>query len=266
MSPAAQHTADPGADLTLRRRLISGIPALELSALPGDEKRPLVIMIHGLEAAKEHVLPYAYRIAQAGFHAVFFDAREHGERAGAAIQAASPEEKKGRLYEIIRATAGDIDTVIDDLIDHPRADAGRIGLMGFSMGGMIVYRYLTGRRWPGVRAAVPVIATPAFSEQLTADLARDPSPAAISDRSVLTRIGGRDPAACLSALRDLPLLILNGTADEHMPIEPIRRFYRLAKKLYGRKTRIRMVEYDGVGHVITPEMMMSAVGWLKRYV
>jgi dienelactone hydrolase len=265
VNQGAQHTADAGAEHILRRRLISGIPAVELSAPPDGEKRPLVIMIHGLEAAKEHVLPYAYRIAQAGFHAVFFDAREHGERTGADFQAASPAEKRGRLYDIIQATAGDIDTVIDDFIDHPRADAGRIGLMGFSMGGMIVYRYVTGRRWPGVRAAVPVIATPAFSEQLNADPAGDPSPAAIQDRRILSRIGGRDPAACLSALRDLPLLILNGTADEHMPIEPIRRFYRQAKKLYGRKTLIRMVEYDGVGHIITPEMMTAAVDWLKRY-
>lgn len=265
MNEAAGKDPHPVPDLTLRHHLISGIPALELFAGSSDGKQPLVIMMHGLEAAKETVLPYAYRVAQAGCYTVSFDAREHGERAGSAFQKTTPLEKRGRLYDIIFATAGDIDTVIDDYSGHPRVDTDRIGLVGFSMGGMIVYRYLAGRRRVGVRAAVPVIATPAFAEKLNNDMAGDSALAAVYQRASISRIIERDPVGHLSKLPDLPLLILNGTADEHMPIEPIRKFYRQVKKLYELKTRIRMVEYDGVGHLITPEMMADATDWLKEF-
>ena len=222
-------------DLTLRHRFISGIPAMELSAPPSVGKQPLVIMIHGLEAAKETVLPYAYRLAQAGLYTVCFDTREHGERTSPAFQAASRPEKMSRLYDIIFATAADIDTVIGDFADRSRIDIGRIGLVGFSMGGMIIYRYLTRGRHPGVRAAAAIIATPAFVRKIESDMARDPVLAGLVDEKVLSEIAARDPSSRFSALRDLPLLILNGTADGHMPIDDIRDFYRQAKDLYDHK-------------------------------
>jgi len=252
-------------DLTLRHRLICGIPALELFARIGNGKQPLVIMIHGFEAAKEHVLPYAYRLAEKGFYTVFFDAREHGERAGPAVPDASPLEKKARLYELSFATAADIDTVIDDYSGHPRADAGRIGLVGFSMGGMTIYRYAAGFRRPGVKAAVPVIATPAFTEKLKHDMAADPDLAALYDEKSISGIADRDPRRHPARMTDLPLLILNGTADELMPVDHVRAFYREMKALYSRKELIRMIEYPGIGHLITAEMMIDVADWLKRY-
>ena len=252
-------------DFTLKHRLISGIPALELYARSSDGSRPLIIMIHGLEAAKETALPYAYRLAQAGFHTVCFDAREHGERTNPAFQSASPAERMRRLYDIIFATAADIDTVIGDFADHSRVDIDRIGLVGFSMGGMIIYHYLTRGRHPGIRAAVPIIATPAFIRKIDSDRARDPALAGLVDEKTLSEIAGRDPSRRLSALPDLPLLILNGTADELMPIDDIRAFYRQAKDLYDRKDRIHMVEYEGAEHLIRPEMMAEAAGWMRLH-
>jgi dienelactone hydrolase len=265
LSEAAGKSPDRTIELVLRHRRISAIPALELSTPLYDEKKPLVIMIHGFEAAKEHVLPYAYRMAQAGFHTVFFDAREHGERSTATFRAASPLEKKGQLYDIILVTATDIDTVIGAYADDPRVDTDRIGLMGFSMGGMITYRYCTGNRSSGLRAAVSVIATPDFVRKIENDLARDPALATFYDRKATSRIADRDPASRLAKLPDLPLLILNSTDDEHMPIDHVRSFYRKARDLYGRKDLIQMIEYDGVGHVITAEMMEATAGWLKEH-
>jgi dienelactone hydrolase len=265
LNRAAGKNAAGMLDLSLRRRLISGIPALELFPLPEAETRPLVIIIHGLEASKETALPYAYRLAREGLHTVCFDAREHGERAIPDSRAVTPPEMRARLYDIVWATAEDIDTIIAGFAGRSRVDNERIGLVGFSMGGMIIYRYLSRGRPSGIRAAVPVIATPAFAGKLERDRSRDPVLAGRYDDDALSLVVARDPSRNLAWLKDLPLLILNGTADEHMPIDQVRDFYRRAKELYGRKDRIRMVEYEGGEHVITPAMMTETAGWLKHF-
>ena len=72
--------------LTIQHKRISNIPALELYSDQGAQKRPLVIMLHGFTATKEHVLPYAYHVARAGYHAVLFDSPDHGERESAVFR------------------------------------------------------------------------------------------------------------------------------------------------------------------------------------
>jgi dienelactone hydrolase len=252
-------------DFTLRHRHISGIPALELFSEQTKGKRPLVIMLHGLEATKDHVLPYGYRVAQEGFYTVFFDACEHGQRKTARFHDASAMLKKCHLYDIIFQTSHDIDVIIDAFADHPMVDINRIGLMGFSMGGMVVYDYLTRGRSSGVRAAVSVIATPKFVNRIQKDMSGDPNLAKLYDQTAISNIAAHDPSHRLSELRDLPLLILNAIVDEHMPIEDVRSFYRQAKELYSCPDHIRLVEYEDIGHTITMEMMSEAGKWFRKF-
>ena len=89
---------------TLQQRTIRNIPTLELFQENGAQKRPLVIMLHGFTATKEHVLPYAYHVARAGYHAVLFDSPDHGERESAEFKNLSNVMKKVQLYDIVFQT------------------------------------------------------------------------------------------------------------------------------------------------------------------
>jgi dienelactone hydrolase len=250
---------------TLSSRRISGIPVLELYSEHAHENRPLVIMMHGLTARKENVLPYAYFVVQEGYHTVLFDAYEHGELETTRFHSYSNAQKNSHLYSIIFTSSKNIDTIIEAFADQHAVDHNRVGLIGFSMGGMMVYDYICRLRSPNVKAAVPIIATPAWQKSVRRNLAGDPEYAKYLDKEQILQIENRQPSNFLSTLKDFPLLILNGELDEIMPIEDIEEFYHQAKQHYTQKDLIRLMEYKGIGHTPTFEMALEAVAWLKRY-
>jgi len=250
---------------TLTSKKISGIPVLELYSEHAHKKRPLVIMMHGLTARKENVLPYAYFVAKEGYHTILFDAAEHGELETAQFCSYSNAQKKSHVYTIIFTSSKNIDTIIEAFAGEQTVDHNRVGLIGFSMGGMIVYDYICQRRSPHVKAAIPIIATPAWGKSVSRNLAGDPDYAKHLDEEKIFQIESRQPSNFLAALKDFPLLILNGESDEIMPIDDIKEFYHRAKQHYTQGDLIQLIEYKDVGHTPTFEMTSEAIAWLKKY-
>lgn len=250
---------------TLISKQISGIPVLELYSEHAQEKRPLVIMMHGLTARKENVLPYAYFVAKEGYHTILFDASEHGELETTQFRCYSNVQKKSHMYTIIFTSSKNIDTIIEAFADEQSVDHNRVGLIGFSMGGMMVYDYICQIRSPHVKAAVPIIATPAWGKSMRRNLAGDPEYVKHLDEEKILQIDSRQPSNFLSSLKDFPLLILNGELDEIMPIDDIKEFYHRAKQHYTQKDLIQLIEYKEVGHTPTFEMTSEAIAWLKKY-
>jgi dienelactone hydrolase len=230
-----------------------------------DHKRPLVIMIHGLAARKENVLPYAYYVAAEGYHTILFDAHNHGELETAQFREYSDVEKKVHMFTVIFESSKNITTIITAFADHPSVDSNRVGLVGFSMGGMIVYDYISRLRSPKVKAAVPIIATPEWGKAIRRNVTGDPDYAKHFDEQKILRIEQRQPSNYLSALKDFPLLILNGELDEIMPIEDTRSFYQKARQNYTQQKLIQLIEYENIGHTPTFEMISDAVAWLRKY-
>jgi len=251
--------------LTLTSRKISEIPVLELYWVGSGEKQPMVIMIHGFTARKENVLPYAYYVAKEGYHTILFDAYEHGELETAQFKNYSNLEKKAHMHTIIFKSSKNIDPIIAAFADHQSVDNKSVGLIGFSMGGMIVYDYIYRLRSPNVKVAVPIIATPQWEKSVRRDLARDPGFARYFDEQKISQIENRQPSSHLDKVKDFPLLILNGELDEIMPIGDVKEFYERAKRSFTHKELIKLIEYKGIGHTPTFEMLSEAIAWLKRY-
>jgi len=251
--------------LTLKHHLISQIPVLELYSDQTDQKRPLVIMLHGFRATKEHVLPYAYHVVRAGYHAVLFDSPDHGERETSEFKNLSNAEKKAHLYDIVFQTSKDINTIVTAFADHPSVDITRIGLAGFSMGGMIVCDYVSRQRVPGIQAAVSVIGTPEFGKKIRRDITLEPEYASHLAETDISAIESQQPSGRLTKLADFPLLVLNGALDEIISIEDVKAFYRQAKQEYRHKNLIKFVEYPETGHIITPEMLTETISWFGKY-
>lgn len=251
--------------LTLKGRRITGIPVLELYSETVHKKRPLVIMMHGLAARKENVLPYAYYVATEGYYTILFDAHDHGELETARFKNYSNLEKKAHIFTVIFKSSGNIDNIMNALGHNRSVDNNNVGLIGFSMGGMIVYDYICRHRSPNVRAAVPIIATPEWGKSVRKNSARDPDYAKYFTEKKISQIENRQPSNCLSTLKDFPLLILNGELDEIMPIDDTKEFYHQAKQHYTQEDLIQLIEYKGVGHTPTFEMAADAIAWFKKY-
>jgi predicted esterase len=246
----------------IEERRINEIPVLELYDLDDTAQKPVVLMLHGLGGCKESNLREAYRLVKEGFFVSVFDAYGHGEwRQGAARQL-TKMERIADLPNIIPNTIKMIDSLIENYHHSDRVDGERVGLLGRSMGGMITYAYITGERSTAVKAAVPMVATPAWVNL------HHINPDAIKGSFTEERLRWfeqHDPCCKLQQLRDFPLLMLNGVRDPQMPIADVRDSFVEIQKHYFDKNRVRLIEYAEVGHEVTSEMITEAIAWFKRY-
>jgi dienelactone hydrolase len=242
-------------------RKIDGIPVLELFDLDDATPKPVVLILHGLGGCKESNFREAYRLVREGFFVSMFDAYGHGEwRQGTARQLTKMERVLD-LPNIISKTVEMMDTLIANYRHSDRANDERVGLLGRSMGGMIVYAYLTEDCSPYVKAAVPMVATSAWTK--LDHVASDAM--ALYNADQLRWFAEHEPCRRLRQLPDFPLLMLNGVDDPKMPIAGVRVGFREIQKYYSIKDRVRLVEYEGVGHEVTADMITEAIAWFKKY-
>ena len=247
-------------DIIIRKREISGIPLLELSDTAG-EKRPLVLMFHGYGDRKECLIAQAYYLTTQGFAVVLPDVWGHGERFDGAIS---------DFFESVARTADEVDTLLDHFKNEPYADAERAGITGYSMGGCIVYEYIS-RPSPGVKAAVPIIATPDW-----AALMARPATAKLymeyglvgSDKEMahlISKAEAVQPLHRLQAVTGLPLLMLNGSQDPLMPAGTVEAFYGRMHPLYTDGEALKLSVHPNTGHADTVWMNMEMADWFRKY-
>lgn len=246
-------------DVVIRRKKIEGIPLLELS--PADIiKHPLVLMIHGYGNRKDFMLNQGYFLASQGYMVALPDAWGHGERSPGGIP---------NFFEAVQKTADEIDTIIDYYKEISYAGAERIGLVGYSMGGCVVYEFVCR---PGCRAkaAAAVIGTPDWvslmsmpaTAQLFLQYGLITSP---DDMQALVGLAGRIHPAAKAENARVPLLMLNGADDPLMDVPPIKTFAGQLTQRRGEDGTVRLSVYPGVGHADTVEMNVEIAMWFANY-
>ena len=128
---AAQPVAFPSRDGT---RLAGWfIPAVSGEPAPG------IVLSHGWARSRAELLPHANFLHRAGFAVLLFDQRNRGESGGEMVTMGlrEPDDLLGAL---------------DVIAARPEVDAGRIGLFGMSLGGVV--SVLAGARDERVRTIV----------------------------------------------------------------------------------------------------------------
>jgi uncharacterized protein len=234
---------------------VAGVPAL-LRYRESPEAaagRGTVLFYHGFGGTKEKPGAYLSALAEAGFLAVSLDAVGHGERRYRDFDAifnderwdASFEETETDFLRVIDETAAEVPAIIDELLARGWAREGGVGVAGRSLGGCVSYAsVLADSR---VRAVVSVVGSPEWT------LPRAHSPHHHPD--------GFFPAAVLSQAAQF---------DEHCPPGPIRAFHAALEPFYAAEPdRIAYVEYPGVRHALTPELIATSVrqlvAWFQRW-
>src|SRR3989442_2793815 len=137
------------------------VPGIIIRTEKSAGPRPAVIVLHGTGDSKEGMLGLAAELAVRGFVAVAIDGRYHGERTKRGYEEAILRAyKTGKEHPFLYDTVWDVMRLIDYLETRDDVDPKRIGLIGFSKGGMETY--LAAAADPRIAVAIPCISVQSF--------------------------------------------------------------------------------------------------------
>lgn len=184
--------------------------------IQGDEGAPHLIFVHGLNNVRSgnYAVELAARLVDLGYGILMFDLRGHGSSEGSQVS--------GGYYE-----RWDVWGAYDYLVYRRGVAEGKIGLMGYSMGG--VTAILAAVDEPGIRAVVADSPFATASELIAQEAARTTPfpkwamPIFIPTVKLMGKgIYGIDIGA-LNAVKaaarlDYPVLIIHGARDERVPV------------------------------------------------
>ena len=258
-------------------------------------KLPVVIVLHGTGGNKEGQAGLLKELAGKGFLAVAIDGRYHGERTKAGKGSGEYNEailrayRSGGEHPFLYDTVWDVMRLVDYLETRADVDARRIGLIGFSKGGMETYLAAAVDR--RIRAAVPCIGVQSFRWALEHDAwqsrvgtiqaavhgaAKDAGAAAVDaavvrifyDRVVPGIYSQYDGPAMLPLIAPRALMVINGDSDARTPRPGLMECIEAARKAYaaaGAAAKFEFVLEENTGHRVTPEARQKAIEWFVRW-
>lgn len=223
------------------------VPALFYTSVTGLQDRPTLIELHGASGPGKDEPSYrvrAERLVRAGFNVFVFDMLHFGERRTRVLRTFTNQEKHERLYN---RPALFRDWVIQVAIDARRAidvvielgvDPDRIGLTGFSRGGILA---------PIVGAVEPRFEAVAVILGGHMDALEQRHLAAVCPANFIGRISPR------------PLLIIGGTYDsDHIRETSVEPLSELARE------PVRIV-WAEAGHMLLREHEQLTTDWFRQH-
>ncbi len=278
--------------------VVERMPILLFRPEKAAGKLPTVVVLHGTGGSKEGQKGWCEKLARRGIIGIAIDARYHGERAEgakgaarynqaiAAAWKAKPEEMEHPFYF---DTVWDLWRLGDYLEARPDVDAKRLGMIGFSMGGIQTWLAASvDERW---KVAVPAIGVQSFRWSLENDkwqgraktialahetAAKDLGEPAVNQR-VCRELWGKvipgildrfDGPSLLRLFAGRALLIVNGDQDPNCPIEGARIAFTCAEEAFksaGCPEKLKILVAQGVGHQVTADQNAAALEWFSTW-
>jgi dienelactone hydrolase len=270
------------------------VPGVLIKPVNSHQRRPVVIALHGTGSSKANMLSLCRKLATNGFIAVAIDGRYHGERARAgtgsteyntAIARAWREPNEHPFYY---DTVWDVMRLVDYLKTRDDVDAKRIGLMGFSKGG--IETYLAAAVDRRIAAAAPFIGVQSFrwglennawqarvkTIQSAVDAAakdagiKELEPGFVKrfyDRVVPGIYGEFDGPAMLPLIAPRPLLVINSDSDPNTPLPGVREAATAAQQAYGKckADRFILLVQENTAHRVLPDSERAAIDWFVKW-
>ncbi|HEY7089731.1 MAG TPA: alpha/beta fold hydrolase [Tepidisphaeraceae bacterium] len=259
-------------------------------------RRPTVIVLHGTGGSKESELPLLRDLAAKGFIAIAIDGPWHGERSKEGKGSADYQDAilrawrdPGHSHPFYFDTVWDVMRLIDYLDHRDDVDTDRIGLIGFSKGG--IETYLTAAVEPRIAVAVPCIGVQSFHWALDNDkwqsrvgtiktafdsAAREAGASTPDERFVWNfyeRVspgldGEFDGPQMLPLMAPRPLMVINGDSDDRTPLPGLKLCTDAAEAAYRAahaEDRFVVRIQPHTGHKVTDESMKAAVAFLVEW-
>lgn len=266
--PAGEdETAFPGDTL-------GSIPVLECY-MDNGQKKPVVIVEHGVTMRKEDMLSTLMALGKAGFHAIAIDAYGHGAR---------QNTQQISMMEVAVRNTRDVDTVLSyyEASRADQADTVNFGVTGFSMGGMSAFYHAAyGIRKPN--AIVPVAGTPDWLPLCDAlPICRALLPLSYDASGNRAQIEGEEAMAAYrsyaqeyqpmgslevnSNLAETPMLMMIGGDDATVSPSGCQELYNVLNPDLENNPNpnVRLIIYGSQGHAYTQEEINQLVAFFKE--
>jgi dipeptidyl aminopeptidase/acylaminoacyl peptidase len=176
-----------------------------------------VVLAHGLDADRTQLLAEAQLLVGHGYGVLLFDGRAHGASGGSM-------STWGYLE------SGDVERGVDLVQQRTQLPAGRIGLLGFSIGGTAVVRAAIGD--PRVGAVIVEADFGSVADEFRYMFQRygplSQLPALWAIQASGLDLAALEPDRMLCSLPPRSLLLIYGTEDPSVPPSQARRMARAA--------------------------------------
>lgn len=201
---------------------------------------PGIVILHGANSQKENHFDFARAAAQAGFAALGYDQRGHGE--------SQPEMAPVALGDVPKMAR---------LLAEQGADARRIAVRGSSMGGFFAIH--AAALYEEIVAVIAIC--PAGEEHLLRGLQRGELEMRADEPALRAWLEEHDLREAAEMLDGKPLLLLHAEGDESIP-------FSYSEELYARTAGPRKLVVVPGGHHRSlqhdAELQGMALRWLAR--
>lgn len=274
-------------------------PILLVRPEKSEQRLPAVIVLHGTGGNKDSLRPLLIELAKQGMIGVAIDARYHGDRSGGAIglqayvaaisRAWKTPADQPQEHPFYFDTCWDIWRTLDYLQSRADVDGERLGMIGFSMGG--IETWLAASVDDRVKVSVLAISVQSFRWSLENDAWQgraktiyDAHRAAAEDlgepdvnarvcRELWNKVipGMLDQFDCPSLIRlfaGRPLLILNGELDPNCPIGGAKVAFAVAETAFrdaGASDKLKILVAPKTAHKVTDEQLKAAMNWFVTW-
>ncbi|NLJ58464.1 MAG: prolyl oligopeptidase family serine peptidase [Tissierellia bacterium] len=236
---------------------IQGIPAIIFKPKEIKKPMPTIVFYHGWSSNKESQRLRGFILASVGYLVVIPDAIHHGERNP--LSEYGMDEAKEYFYNVIFNNLGEFNTIKESMVLNHNADPERIAVMGSSMGGFTAVGIFTHNE--DIKTAI-IYNGCCWWENYNSGVEVEPSQKYEAQR---IRVKALDPMNYLDKLTNRPILMLHGDSDSLVPVESQRIFYNKLSPIYEDKEKIKLIEYPGLNHFVTTNMMDESINWLGKY-
>lgn len=278
---------------------VERVPMLLMRPSRQAARMPAVIVLHGTGGNKEAQRQFLIELASIGIIGVSVDARYHGERSGGAgganayvaaiTRAWKTPAGKPQEHPFYYDTCWDLWRTVDYLQTRPDIDPDRLGMIGFSMGG--IQTWLAASVDDRIKVAVPAIAVQSFRWSLDHQLwqgrartilaAHNAAAADLGEPEVNARVcrelwskvtpGILDQFDCPSMIRlfaGRPLLIVSGELDPNCPLGGAKLAFASAEAAYRDAKASDKLKIDvapQIGHRVTDAQRQMAIDWFEKW-